>query len=651
MKTSVALWCAIAVFISISITAQAQYKEKYRPQYHFSPAKGWMGDPDGLVLTEGKYHLFWWGHAISDDLVHWEELPYPMKGGDGRFSYFSGSVVVDKENTSGFGKNSMVAFYTRHLPGDSLPETQAISISSDRTYFNYYNKNPVLDIGKIFFRDPQVFWYSPGQKWVMVVALSAEQKIQIYDSRDLKTWNYCSTFSGLGAQSAFWECPDLFEVPVSGSLNLKKWVLLVGRGPNNVQYFVGEFDGSSFHADIENVEYLKAGLGLNGKVFDGFEFASLNKWTIDGDAFTIGGSKDSIGSLGKGYLSSESNPVLKGKLTSEEFPIKSNAINFLIAGASNIEQTNIALVVNGKVVRTATANGTPYFKWQGWDVSEYRDKVARIQITDQSKAAGGFLSVDHILFSDQALNHNLEHALWMDYGQDYYATRTWRDYDNLSNNRSVAIAWMGNWNYSRTAPTSWGKGFQSIPRDLELKKGGNGYRIVQSPVSELKKLRGDYHTKTNITLSSNSHLLYSPPINTYEMDLLFEPGGSNYFGVDLLVGEGRRLRLSYNPSTSELCLDRTNCTDFISDPEFTAKFAAKMRAPVSLQNGLLKLKVFIDQSSVEIFAGTGEVVISAVTFPSVNQREVYYFSEGGKSTLKEMKVWQLKSIWQNKTNK
>jgi fructan beta-fructosidase len=111
---------------------EESYKEKYRPQYHFSPQKGWIGDPDGLVYSDGKYHLYWWGHAISEDLVHWKELPYPMKGGDGKFSYFSGSVVVDRKNTSGFGENSMIAFYTKHLPGDTIPETQAISVSNDQ---------------------------------------------------------------------------------------------------------------------------------------------------------------------------------------------------------------------------------------------------------------------------------------------------------------------------------------------------------------------------------------------------------------------------------------------------------------------------------------------------------------------------------------
>src|SRR4051794_32782637 len=134
-----------------------QYNEAYRQQYHFSPQKGWIGDPDGLIKWKGQYHLFWWGHATSDDLIHWKELPYPMQGGDGSFHYFSGSVVVDKNNTAGFGDSSMIAIFTAHK-NDNVPEYQAISYSNDDTIFHYYKNNPILDIQSNSFRDPQVFW-------------------------------------------------------------------------------------------------------------------------------------------------------------------------------------------------------------------------------------------------------------------------------------------------------------------------------------------------------------------------------------------------------------------------------------------------------------------------------------------------------------
>ena len=226
----------LAVLTYAQDTPRDTMQEKYRPQYHFSPKKGWIGDPDGLVFTDGLFHLYWWGHAVSRDLVHWEEQPYPMKGGDGSFSYFSGSVVVDRDNTGGFGKNSMIAFYTKHFRGDSLPETQAISVSDDGGLsYHYYEHNPVLDINKVFFRDPQVFWHEPSKMWKMVISLPDVQQIHTYESSDLKQWHYSRTFGDLGAKNSFWDCPDLFEHPVLGSDGTKKWVILIGRGPNRVQ--------------------------------------------------------------------------------------------------------------------------------------------------------------------------------------------------------------------------------------------------------------------------------------------------------------------------------------------------------------------------------------------------------------------------------
>jgi len=187
MKPNISVSYMVFFIISLcTVNLKAQYNEKYRPQFHFSPKSGWIGDPDGLVYFEGKYHLFWWGHAVSEDLVHWKELPYPMQGSDGSFSYFSGSVVIDKSNTAGFGPNSMIAFYTMHKRGDSLPETQGLSVSNDQINFNFYKGNPVLGVKKVFFRDPQVFWHEQTCKWIMVVTVPDQHKIHFYSSGNLK---------------------------------------------------------------------------------------------------------------------------------------------------------------------------------------------------------------------------------------------------------------------------------------------------------------------------------------------------------------------------------------------------------------------------------------------------------------------------------
>jgi len=619
--------------------------EEYRPLYHFSPAKGWMGDPDGLIRYDNIYHLFWWGHAISKDLVHWKELPRPMKEGLG-FSYFSGSVVVDKENNSGFGKKSMIAFYTRHVPGDSLPETQSISISKNGgKSFEYYEGNPILDIDKVFFRDPQVFWYEKDKKWKMVVSRPDVQQIHIYESTDLKKWSFCSSFAGLGAKNSFWECPDLFEVPIQGSKN-KKWVLIIGRGPNRVQYFVGDFDGKTFVTDRQITDYLSLGKGIEGSIFDDFEDES-SKWDLVQDSKTSL-VKDATDYLGKRYLTIGENPTAKGRSKSLPFIIDHKAINFLVMGGKHRDSTCINLLVDGKVVKTETGDDTKVFKWAGWDVRPWLGKKAQLEIVDLSSDLNtGFIAIDHIIFSNQLTNQHLEHALWLDNGPDYYATRTWRNYDqkNGSADSVFAIGWMGNWDYAKIVPSKWGKGFQSIPRMMTLKETPLGFRILQQPIPQLAKLRtkGFLIEKLRVT-GVQSLKGFAPQQNSYELDATFTVGTGKAFGFNLLIGEGRKLALRYDPNLAELTVDRRNCTNFINDPSFTKSFATKFSVPLSLSGGKLRLHIFVDRSSVEIFANGGEKVVSATTFTSDNQLGLETFSQDG-STMLDIHAWQLKSIW------
>ena len=255
--------CILVLLFSVSSRAQDLYSEKYRPSFHFSPAQHWINDPNGLVYYAGEYHMFYqynpfgdvwghmhWGHAISKDLVHWQELPIAIPE-DGNLMIFSGSVVIDDKNTSGFGSNKneipMVAIYTGHIEKVSQSQHLAYSLDKGRTWKNY-SGNPVLDIGSKDFRDPKVFWYAPENKWVMSVALALEKKIQFYQSKNLKEWSLLSSFGPVGDTSGIWECPDLFQVPVAGSSGQKKWVLMHSPAPY-MQYFVGEFDGTNFKSE------------------------------------------------------------------------------------------------------------------------------------------------------------------------------------------------------------------------------------------------------------------------------------------------------------------------------------------------------------------------------------------------------------------
>jgi len=258
----------LLVFVSTVIVAQDHlYKEKYRPQFHFSPAKNWMNDPNGLVYFDGEYHLFnqynpygnkWghmsWGHAVSADLVHWKHLPLAIPEKDS-VMIFSGSAVIDKTNTSGFAKRPgqvpMVAIYTAHIIADaSKPDNYrqeqhiAYSLDKGRTWTKY-SRNPVLDIHKKDFRDPKVFWYEKDKKWIMAVVLPHEHKVQFYSSPNLKQWAYSSDFGPAGDVQNIWECPDLLQVPIENAGGKKKWVLINSQ-QTTMQYFVGDFDGKTF---------------------------------------------------------------------------------------------------------------------------------------------------------------------------------------------------------------------------------------------------------------------------------------------------------------------------------------------------------------------------------------------------------------------
>ncbi len=209
-----------------------------------------MGDPDGLIRFAGKYHLFWWGHAESPDLVHWNELPYPMKSGDDSFKYYSGSVVVDVDHTSKLGMANtppMVALYTAHRKDGT--EDQRISVSGDYTNFVHDPRNPVLRARTPAERDPDVFWHAPTSRWIMLLAVPEKHQLRFYASPDLKSWTFLSEFGPLGASEQNWEVPNLVELPIGGDGVQSRWVLFCGMGPNRIQYFTGAFDGTRFVAD------------------------------------------------------------------------------------------------------------------------------------------------------------------------------------------------------------------------------------------------------------------------------------------------------------------------------------------------------------------------------------------------------------------
>ncbi len=271
------------------------YQETNRPQFHFTSQRGWNNDPNGLVYYNGQYHLFYqhnpyethwgnmhWGHAVSSDLLHWKELGevlYPDELG----AMFSGTAAIDHKNTAGFqtgDQPTLVAAYTVHkdLPEEEgAIETQCIAYSNDGGLtFTKYAGNPVIDSKDKWkssnTRDPKIFWYEPGQKWVMV--LFEKDGHSIYNSDNLKEWTFQSHLVG------FWECPELFELPIDGDSNNTKWVMYGASGT----YMLGDFDGEKFTPSSGKYQYVQ------GQLYAAQTFNNIP--ATDGRRIQIGWGRD-----------------------------------------------------------------------------------------------------------------------------------------------------------------------------------------------------------------------------------------------------------------------------------------------------------------------------------------------------------------------
>ena len=234
-------------------------REQYRPLYHHTPAYGWMNDPNGMFFKDGVWHLYFqhnpygsqwenmtWGHSTSTDLIHWTFQGDPIQP-DALGAIFSGSSVVDKNNTAGFGENAIVALYTS--AGENQTQSMAYSTDNGKT-FTKYDGNPIITSNVPDFRDPHMFWNEDIKKWNMILA--AGQQMNIYSSDNLKDWKFESSFGAeYGSHGGVWECPDLMKMKVRGT-DKEKWMLVCNINPGGpsggsaTQYFVGDFDGHKF---------------------------------------------------------------------------------------------------------------------------------------------------------------------------------------------------------------------------------------------------------------------------------------------------------------------------------------------------------------------------------------------------------------------
>lgn len=253
-------WKGIALADKFDYTDR---ETRFRPLFHHTPRYGWMNDPNGMFYKDGVWHLYYqhnpygskwqnmsWGHSTSTDLVNWKHEPEALRP-DGLGSIFSGSCIVDTNNTAGMGKDEVIALYTS--AGTSQMQSMAHSSDNGIT-FDVYPANPVITL-ESEARDPNMFWNEKTGEWNLILAHALDHEMLFFTSPDLKEWTLQSAFGkGIGAQDGVWECPDLFELPVEGT-DEKKWVLICNINPGGpfggsaVQYFVGDWDGRKFTAD------------------------------------------------------------------------------------------------------------------------------------------------------------------------------------------------------------------------------------------------------------------------------------------------------------------------------------------------------------------------------------------------------------------
>lgn len=523
-RLAVAVLAAVgAPLFASTAGAVPLYHEIYRPQFHFTPARNWMNDPNGLIYHRGRYQLFFqynpygitfgnvsWGHAVSKDLVHWTQLPVAIPADNTEY-VFSGSVVYDRRNTSGLGTRQnppLVAVYTSAQKATGIQE-QALAYSTDGgTTWTKYAANPVLTINSKNFRDPKVFWYAAGHEWMMVVARSDLRKVEFFSSHDLKHWTYLSSFGPAGSVTGVWECPDLFPLPVNGNAHHTKWVLVVNVNPGAIaggsgtEYFLGRFDGTRFIPD----------------------------------------------------------------------------------------------------------------------------------------SPATYTHVDEMMFAHAPAVAGNQPARWVDYGADHYASNT---YNDAPNGRRIEIAWMNNWSYGVSIPTSPWRGADAFPREMSLQRIDGTVRLVQQPMPQLRSLRsGPPFRAANVKLTDRTRTLRARG-KTLEIDALLRAGSATRLGLNVRVGDGHYTQIGYDRPTHRVYVDRRS-SGYVS---FAPTFAGVQTAPLHLHNHWLRLRVLVDASSVEVFANHGEVVLTDQIFPDATSTGVSLFAQGGSATLAHLKAWDLKSIW------
>lgn len=649
----------------------SEYQEQFRPQFHYSPAKNWLNDPNGMFYYEGEYHLFYqyhpesttwgpmhWGHAVSQDLITWKEMPivlYP----DDKGMIFSGSAVVDWRNSSGFGSKEnppIVAMFTYHnqeLANKTVitHQSQAIAYSLDkgRSWIKY-DKNPVVkNPGIVDFRDPKVMWDDENQQWVMVLA--QKNYIGFYTSSNLKEWQHVSNFGeNYGAHGGVWECPDLIKLNIEGT-DEYAYALLVSinpGGPNGgsaTQYFVGDWNGKEFILDSQQADSLKVRGTIfpHGDLIDDFE-EGFDNWTISGDAFLQQPTRGShagqwpiegfVGEYLANSFSKGDEP--RGELVSAPFEIKQKYINFYVAGGFEPRKVAVQLLIDGKVIMESGGEQTNNFVLRTWPTSDYTGKNAQIKIIDNSSGPWGFIMVDQLTQSDFPSKNAQERALWLDWGTDNYAGVSFANTQDVSPH-PIFIGWMNNWDYARTIPTGSWRGAMTLPRHLRLIRSKSGLKVTSLPIITTEKLLSN--ESKSVIVVGEQKVTELPASGTARIKLDFSP--NNQVAFELLFGnENEQLHLDIDLVKGRVLLDRgkSGITDF------SQKFTSIIKTPIDEQLTHGTVEIWLDTSSIEIFVGEGKYVITSRIFPTKAYSQLSVINTSINSPI-SLSINEINAIW------
>jgi sucrose-6-phosphate hydrolase SacC (GH32 family) len=448
--------------------------------------------------------------------------------------------------------------------------------------------------------------------------------------------------------------PDLFPLAVDGDPNRTKWVMIISTNPGGLwggsltAAYIGDFDGTTFR---EDARYAYDGPAATTALatFDG---STYDAWTGTGSAFGNGPSAGALpnqpninGYRGRSLLNSfHGGGVSTGTLTSPTFTITKRFINFLVGGASSTDANRVAvtLVVDGEVARWSTGNGRNTLDWVSWDVKDLVGRQGRIVVVDEDANADGRILVDEIGFSDEPARSGVERTPWLDWGKDNYAGIT---FNNAPDGRRLFVGWLNNWQYAQaaTVPTidSW-RGQQSVPRELMLKTVDGRPELFQWPLREIDRLRAgellrarDQRLVGERTLSAQGSAL--------DIGLAIRPTGASHVGLKVLTGaNGDETIVGYDVVAGRVYIDRTRSG---TAAEKMAGFYGVHSGPLRLRDGVLNLRILVDNSIVEVFAENGALALTDLVYPASGSTGLKVFADEGSATVEELDVYRMQSIW------